>query len=367
MASKNKYSQTLIDTNFLYKKHEKSFLSKYWFPIAVILVVIFFGIKTFYFADNTNSYQSKSEVALTKENKPLANKDKETIRAVKPRELKKAEPEKEIKTEQVVKAEQTFPKFEMVRIGDNGSLIITGNYKADTTISILANKINLGSEKTNKYGEFALTPRTKLKPGNYILTIMSENEGKAIYSSDNVFIYIAENATAKSSVSLLMTENGTKILQGPAIDSGNLILSKVDYLPNERILITGRSVPRLFVSLKLNDTEIGTTRVSDSGTFGLGKAIGTLNYETEYTLNAVLKDANGKIISETKQTFKFPKWEENKNVSFTVRKNDTLWLISRYHYGKGSMYSLIFNQNRDKIKNPDLIYPKQVFEIPMNY
>lgn len=48
----------------------------------------------------------------------------------------------------------------------------------------------------------------------------------------------------------------------------------------------------------------------------------------------------------------------------TVRQGDTLWGIARKYYGDGSKYPTIYNANRDKIKNPNLIYPNQVFVIP---
>lgn len=47
-----------------------------------------------------------------------------------------------------------------------------------------------------------------------------------------------------------------------------------------------------------------------------------------------------------------------------VVKGDTLWGISRKYYGKGELYPKIFDANRDKIKNPNLIYDGQVIVIP---
>lgn len=48
----------------------------------------------------------------------------------------------------------------------------------------------------------------------------------------------------------------------------------------------------------------------------------------------------------------------------TVRKGDTLWGISKKYYGNGSKWTKIYDANKDKIKNPNLIYPNQVFVIP---
>jgi peptidoglycan hydrolase CwlO-like protein len=52
--------------------------------------------------------------------------------------------------------------------------------------------------------------------------------------------------------------------------------------------------------------------------------------------------------------------------SYTVVKGDCLWNIAKKkdYYGNGFAWPKIYKANRDKIKNPDLIYPKQVFTIP---
>lgn len=50
--------------------------------------------------------------------------------------------------------------------------------------------------------------------------------------------------------------------------------------------------------------------------------------------------------------------------SHTVVSGDTLWAISKKYYGDGAKYTKIYNVNKDKVKNPNLIYPGQVLMIP---
>ena len=50
--------------------------------------------------------------------------------------------------------------------------------------------------------------------------------------------------------------------------------------------------------------------------------------------------------------------------TYTVVRGDCLWNIAKKYYGNGSQYTRIYNANRDKIKNPSLIYPGQIFVIP---
>lgn len=58
--------------------------------------------------------------------------------------------------------------------------------------------------------------------------------------------------------------------------------------------------------------------------------------------------------------------EEPQEWSYTVVRGDCLWNIAKKkdYYGNGFAWPKIYKANRDKIKNPDLIYPKQVFTIP---
>lgn len=50
--------------------------------------------------------------------------------------------------------------------------------------------------------------------------------------------------------------------------------------------------------------------------------------------------------------------------TYTVKKGDTLWAIAAKYYGSGAQYNKIYKANTDKISNPNLIYPEQVFTIP---
>lgn len=55
---------------------------------------------------------------------------------------------------------------------------------------------------------------------------------------------------------------------------------------------------------------------------------------------------------------------ENVDGAVIIRRGDTLWKISRRVYGRGVRYSTIYLANQDQIRNPDLIWPGQVFSVP---
>ena len=50
--------------------------------------------------------------------------------------------------------------------------------------------------------------------------------------------------------------------------------------------------------------------------------------------------------------------------SLVVRPGSNLWRIARDSYGDGKRYTVIYGANRDRIGDPDLIYPGQVFTLP---
>ena len=49
-----------------------------------------------------------------------------------------------------------------------------------------------------------------------------------------------------------------------------------------------------------------------------------------------------------------------------VSRGDSLWRISRNTYGAGIRYAVVYRANQSQIRNPDRIYPGQVFVLPMN-
>lgn len=55
---------------------------------------------------------------------------------------------------------------------------------------------------------------------------------------------------------------------------------------------------------------------------------------------------------------------QNVDGAVIIRRGDTLWRISRRVYGRGIRYSTIYLANQDQIRDPDRIWPGQVFNVP---
>ncbi len=49
---------------------------------------------------------------------------------------------------------------------------------------------------------------------------------------------------------------------------------------------------------------------------------------------------------------------------YEIQAGDSLWKVAEKVYGNGSKYTKIFEENKEVIKDPDLIYPGQKIRIP---
>jgi nucleoid-associated protein YgaU len=78
---------------------------------------------------------------------------------------------------------------------------------------------------------------------------------------------------------------------------------------------------------------------------------------------AVLLAGNVKGVVSVKDLLQSPKPVETTEF-YTIKKGDTLSKIAKQYYGNASKYPVIFEANREVIKNADLIYPGQVIRIP---
>jgi len=70
-----------------------------------------------------------------------------------------------------------------------------------------------------------------------------------------------------------------------------------------------------------------------------------------------LRRKEGKMAEEKTDDWDATQWHE-------VKKGETLWKIAVTYYGDGSLYTKIFEANRDKLENPNLIRVGQKLRIP---
>ncbi len=86
-----------------------------------------------------------------------------------------------------------------------------------------------------------------------------------------------------------------------------------------------------------------------------------IEYATKIVKVVKTEDDKPPVLSEekTRDSGSAPKVS-----TYTVASGDSLWKIAKKYYGNGAEYTKIYNANKDKIKNPNLIYVGQVLTIP---
>jgi nucleoid-associated protein YgaU len=85
-----------------------------------------------------------------------------------------------------------------------------------------------------------------------------------------------------------------------------------------------------------------------------------------HTLRIDEVDQNGKVLARVESPFSRaePLSIGEGDQVVVVQPGNNLWLIATRTYGSGPRYTVIYQANRSQIKNPDLIYPGQVFKLP---
>ncbi|KZY35072.1 hypothetical protein A3731_02625 [Roseovarius sp. HI0049] len=167
---------------------------------------------------------------------------------------------------------------------------------------------------------------------------------------------------------------GVSVIQPPSPDDtapevmSTVALDAITYNDAGEVELTGRATGDGFVRVYLDNTPITTSRISEDG-----------NWRSElpevdtgvYTLRIDEVDEDGNVLSRVETPFKREDQEllgtrdtNRKIQAITVQPGNTLWAISRDKYGEGVLYVRIFQANRDRIRDPDLIYPGQVFTVP---
>ncbi|WP_150120828.1 MULTISPECIES: LysM peptidoglycan-binding domain-containing protein [unclassified Sulfitobacter] len=166
--------------------------------------------------------------------------------------------------------------------------------------------------------------------------------------------------------------NGVEVMTpaSPQVMS-NVALDTISYSETGDVQLAGRAQSDATqIRVYLNNNAI-----IDLAVDGEGRWRGDLPNVDEgiYTLRVDEMDAEGTITSRVETPFKRESAENLAAATrsgdgpvsvVTVQKGDTLWAISRERYGDGLLYVRVFEANSDDIRDPDLIYPGQVFDLP---
>jgi nucleoid-associated protein YgaU len=168
-------------------------------------------------------------------------------------------------------------------------------------------------------------------------------------------------------------KDGVKVVQSSKQNSSqDVSVDAISYDETGEVSLTGRGKPSQIVRIYLNNMPISTAAMDATGQWST--ALSEIDAGI-YTLRVDELDKTGNVVSRLETPFKrerrqdlaayMTSVDEPARINVvTVQPGNTLWAIARKRYGRGILYVRVFEENKDKIRNPDLIYPGQVFSLP---
>ncbi|GHE86726.1 peptidoglycan-binding protein LysM [Aliiroseovarius zhejiangensis] len=313
-------------------------------------------------------------------------------------------------------SEDASPGFDVVRVDPEGNAVIAGHAAPGSTVQLTLDGAPLEDVTVGSDGNFvALLDLPITSPGALGLTMLDDS-GQAIengQSPQTVLIaptrpvpdtaavaeaeVVAEapetgdtlapsgagalsspdgsDTVASAPQVLLADDEGIAVLQDgtgrPQVD--NIVIDAITYDDAGDVALSGRGQGGANLRVYLDNEPIEIGEVSESGQWRvpLPKVDGGV-----YTLRVDELAADGTVTSRTETPFKREEPAQltaantgsetptTRVAAVTVQPGSTLWAIAREHLGEGPLYVRVFAANRGQIRDPDLIYPGQVFTIP---
>ncbi|NIY76874.1 LysM peptidoglycan-binding domain-containing protein [Thalassospira sp. HF15] len=314
--------------------------------------------------------------------------------------------------------EITNPSFDVVRIGPDGNAVIAGRAEPNSTVRIREGEEVIGEATADERGEWVVLPNKPLASGDRELSLEAEDAtGNVAKAEDKVVVLIpeeeapaqaAETATADASattesaateadnaaiepnepaekkqpiIALKVPAEGdgaATVMQGPAPEAApaqddgetqdaslpRLSIDIVDYDTEGRVAMSGKADLDHTVRVYLDNKHVGTAPADENGNWAL--TIGEPIEPGNYTLRADQLDSSGTVTARVEIPFERARPDQilEPGSRYVVQPGNSLWRIARSTYGEGLKYWVIYHQNRNQIRDPDLIYPGQIFALP---
>ncbi len=261
------------------------------------------------------------------------------------------------------------PSFDVVRVNPQGEAVIAGRAAPGAEVTILDGDKVLGQVTADARGEWVLVPKEALSPGEHQLGLSARaKDGTASASEGVVAMMVPERAPGaqpgapNEPVAVLVPRQGSGPATALQLPHGKkLALDVIEYDAAGKVQLLGRAEPGSRVNAYLDDALAGGA-VAD-GTGGWSITLDHAVPEGKYRLRLEALDAQGRTLAETALSFSRVAPPEGQ-VAVAVQPGNNLWRIAQHSYGDGLRYTLIYQANRTKIRDPNLIYPGQVFAVP---
>ena len=182
----------------------------------------------------------------------------------------------------------------------------------------------------------------------------------------------ATDAAAPQAPAVLIAgQDGIRVAQGAEAQAGtNVQLDAITYDDQGEVTLAGRGPADAELRFTLDDEAVARATIDAGGQWSIPLSdvpAGT------YTLRIEQLDANGGVAATVQTPFlredparirDNPMLAEPGSSVITVQRGFTLWGIAEANFGNGILYVQIFQENRADIRDPDLIFPGQIFALP---
>jgi nucleoid-associated protein YgaU len=175
---------------------------------------------------------------------------------------------------------------------------------------------------------------------------------------------------------LVADESGVRVLQNAGDQPEamtNVSIDSISYDSAGEVALSGRSTGASSVRVYLDNEPLIDVPIGADGQWQTD--LPDVDTGT-YTLRVDELNEEGRVVSRAETPFKRESVEAIQALDaeatttiapvslITVQPGNTLWGIAREKYGQGTLYVRVFEANTDRIRDPDLIYPGQIFSVP---
>ncbi|MEQ8179554.1 MAG: Ig-like domain-containing protein [Amphiplicatus sp.] len=262
-----------------------------------------------------------------------------------------------------------LPSFDIVRVDRTGYAVIAGRAKPGAEVTVFANGDELAKAAAESDGSWVMTTDTPLDAGPVELSLsMTTADGQTIRSEETIVIYVPERPGDRPLVLRTTPGGATEVLQEPRDADGSLgplSLDTIDYDDSGAVIFSGGAEPERIVQVFIDRQPLDQTTSDADGRWVMAPSQQIA--PGIYTLTVVQLDETGRrpaYAIELPFERARPDQIQLRDGRVVVQPGNSLWRIARRAYGSGAQYTIIYEANADQIRDPDLIYPGQIFEVP---
>jgi nucleoid-associated protein YgaU len=260
------------------------------------------------------------------------------------------------------------PSFDVVRVNPQGEAVIAGRAAPGAEVRVLDGDREIGRVTADRNGEWVLVPKEPLPPGSHQLTLSARSKDGATSKSEGVVAMLvperkpAAGAPSSGSVAVLLPREGDGAARALQLPAGRkFALDIIEYDAAGKVQMLGRAVPDARIQIYLDDRLAGRGSANTAGAWSvtLDRSVPLGHYRLR--IEALNKDGHalGRL------TLKFDRIAPPEGyAAFDVQPGNSLWRLAERSFGDGQRYTEIYQANQGKIRDPDLIYPGQVFAVP---